>query len=104
MTNPLFAKPDRINIASVIEGEPMLSVDGMQLLFGVGTELISAHFKRSMKIPDEWVKSGRRRAKEAQASTGVNAMVDGLIYWARKDHGADIIEESDGSIWMVRSA
>jgi hypothetical protein len=42
-------------------------------------------------IPIEWIRSGRRRAKEAASRTGSNDMVSVLEYWAaRKDRGANL--------------
>jgi hypothetical protein len=39
---------------------------------------------------DKWMRRSRQRSNEAQAHTGSTAMLDGLRYWARKDHGAEL--------------
>lgn len=72
------------------DNEPMLDAEALALLFGV--DLAEVHALPMVdghsRIPREWVKRGRRRAREAQAHTGSDFILDALDYWARKDHGA----------------
>lgn len=73
-----------------VEAEPMLDAHAMSLLFGVDVTAVRAlpFTNGASPIPREWVKRGRRRAREAMAHTGSSAMLDALEYWAHKDHGA----------------
>ena len=75
-----------------VDGEPMLDSQAMSLLFGVPAADIQAlpTAGGSSPIPRDWVRRGRRRAREAQAHTGSTAMLDALEYWADKEHGATI--------------
>jgi hypothetical protein len=80
-------------IVKVIDGEPMIDATVMSLLFGVDEQLINALSRRDTAngytpIPMEWIRNGKRRAKEAAAHTGNNDVVSALTYWARKDRGA----------------
>ncbi|MCV7091767.1 hypothetical protein [Mycobacterium interjectum] len=79
----------------VINGEPMLDATAMSLLLGVDEQLIAALPRRDFAngytpIPQEWIRNGKRRAKEAAAHTGSNDMVSSLTYWAAKDRGAEL--------------
>lgn len=73
-----------------IDGEPMVDAEGMALMFGVDPAAARALpvVNGGSHIPREWIKRGRRRAREAMAHNGSGAMLDALEYWARKDHGA----------------
>ena len=75
-----------------IDGEQMLDPQGMALLFGVEADAVRAMPVKNgaMAIPREWIKRGRRRAKEVLAHTGSDAMLDSLHYWAAKDYGATL--------------
>jgi hypothetical protein len=75
-----------------INGEPMLDSAAMALLFGVEAEAVHdlPMTNGTSPIPREWVRRGKRRAKEAMAHTGSDALLDSLRYWARKDHSADL--------------
>jgi len=42
-------------------------------------------------LPPERLRQGRRRAREAMAHNGSDHMLDGLKYWARRDHDADLV-------------
>lgn len=72
----------------------MLPVEGMSLLLGVSAEQIRVRkaFNGTMGLPPEWLKSGRRRSKEAQAH-GHTDTVGAMTYWAKKDPGADLVIE-----------
>lgn len=74
-----------------VDGEPMFSLEGVELLFGVPAELITV----GTPFPQEWIKAGRRRAREAMAATGSDFVLDIMRYWAQKDHGAalEIVED-----------
>lgn len=77
-----------------VDGELMLDTAALSLLLGVAPERISYHAQGRgtgvAALPEAWVRQGRRRAREAAAHTGSAAMLDGLRYWARMDHGADL--------------
>lgn len=83
------------------ERGPVLPVEGMALLLGVPAEDVRAHAATNgtdlttMSLPSEWVQSGRRRTKEAQAH-GHDDMLSGLRYWANRDHGAELVIEYAG--------
>lgn len=80
-----------ITVADV-DGEPMLDSAALALLFGVELDAVRGLPVKDgvSAIPNMWVKRGRRRSREAMAHTGSDAMLDGLRYWARKDHGAEL--------------
>lgn len=73
-------------------GEPLLDGQGMSLLFGVPLADIHAlpPVGGGSPIPREWVKRGRRRAREAMARTGSDNVLDVLDYWADKEHGTSV--------------
>ncbi|BBZ60139.1 hypothetical protein [Mycolicibacterium monacense] len=75
-----------------VDGEPMLDSEAMALLFGVRTEDVRAlpTVNGVSTIPREWVKRGRQRTREAMAHTGSDFIIDGLRYWARRDHNAEL--------------
>lgn len=72
----------------------MLPVEAMSLLLGVPAEEIRVRkiVNGRTALPPEWLKSGRRRSKEAQAH-GHTDMVGAMSYWAKMDHGADLVIE-----------
>ncbi|OBA66048.1 hypothetical protein A5633_03010 [Mycolicibacterium elephantis] len=74
------------------DGDVLLPAEAMALLLGVPALLIEQHRVDNgvMSLPDEWIRQGRRRASEAKAHTGSDAMLDSLKYWARKDHNAQL--------------
>ena len=69
--------------------EPMLDLTAVSLLFGVAVADFEAlpRQENSVRIPSEWTRRGRQRAREAMAHTGSDSIIDSLRYWARKDHG-----------------
>lgn len=80
-------------------GELLLSVEGIALLLGVDADDLRAHVAANdigslteapKWIPNEWLKQGRRRSREAMAATGIDSMQSALEYWAEKEHGAEI--------------
>jgi hypothetical protein len=75
----------------------------MALLFGVTAEqaaqLRAAH--GTTHLSQDWVKRGRRRAKEAKRWGADSSMLSGLAYWAAKDLGAQLIEDPAGTVWAV---
>lgn len=72
-----------------VDGEPVISAKGLALLLGVPEDQVRAlaatHGTDVAHIPAEWVKAGRRRAKEYQAATGRDDMLGALEYWAEKE-------------------
>jgi hypothetical protein len=75
-----------------VDAEPILDSQAMALLFGVSVQDVLAlpMHDGASRIPNEWVRRGKRRTKEAQAHTGSDFILDILLYWAQKDHGADL--------------
>lgn len=75
-----------------ISGELMLDSQAMALAFGVDESAVCALplVNGHMRIPREWARRGKRRAKEAMAHTGSDLILDVLRYWAREDHGAEL--------------
>ncbi|OBF86972.1 hypothetical protein A5791_19815 [Mycobacterium sp. 852002-51163_SCH5372311] len=69
---------------------------GMALLWGVSPSELVARITRSdgawspFDMPPQWMQRAKRRAAEARAHTGSNALEDVLRYWADKDCDADI--------------
>ena len=74
-------------------GENLLDMTAMALLFGVTVAEINAlpSADGALTLPAKWLRQGRRRANEAKAHTGSDELFDALRYWARKDHGADLV-------------
>lgn len=72
----------------IIDGEPMISAAGMALLHGITVEALTAEMTRQrqrtgeFKMPTEWVRQGRRIAREAMAATGSTSMRDAIDYLA----------------------
>jgi hypothetical protein len=92
-----------IVLTELVNGEPMVSADGMALLFGISVELVRAHSAKASygdrtPIPEAWIKSGGRRAREAMATTGRDDMCAALAYWARRDLGVDAVDLPDGGV------
>jgi hypothetical protein len=92
-----------IVLTELVNGEPMVSSDGMALLFGVSVELVRAHSAKNTHggrtpMPEAWIKAGRRRAREAMAATGHNDMCSALAYWTRRDLGVDVVDLADGGV------
>ncbi|BDB44554.1 MULTISPECIES: hypothetical protein [Mycobacterium] len=75
-----------------IDGEPVLDAAAVELLFGVEQAAFTALplIDGRVRLPREWVRRGKRRAREAMAHTGSDTMTDCLRYWARKDHNAEL--------------
>lgn len=73
-------------------GEPMLDAAAMALMFGVTLSDVKAleFFNGASRIPDEWIRQGRRRTREAAAHIGSNDFHDVLAYWAQRDHNAEL--------------
>jgi hypothetical protein len=94
----------RIELTGAIDGEPMLSVDALSLLFGNDADTISDQMTNHLatngtgpvQFPPEWIKAGKRRSKEAAAAIGSNDVFDILDHWARRDLGATVVfQDSD---------
>ncbi|WP_255245978.1 hypothetical protein [Mycobacterium persicum] len=75
-----------------IGGEPMLDMQAIALLFGVEVTAVEALpiINGHIRIPREWARRGKRRAREAMAHNGSDFILDGIRYWARHDYGADL--------------
>jgi hypothetical protein len=95
--NPLFVAPKPVEISRLIDGVQMVTATGVSLLMGVAADDLP-----DGEIPQEWIKSGRRRSAEYRAHTGRADMLGSLAYWAEKDHDADLVEDDDGTIWMIK--
>lgn len=94
---------NRTEIARLIDGEPMLGAAGMSLLFGV-TEAEAKQLRvdhGTTHLPADWIKRGRRRAKEAKRWGADESMLGALAYWAAKDLDAQLVEDTDGTVWAV---
>lgn len=98
-----MSETNRTELARVIGGEPMIGPAGMSLLFGV-TEAEAKQLRvdhGATHLPADWIKRGRRRAKEAKRWGADESMLGALEYWAAKDLGAQIVEDADGTVWAV---
>ena len=80
----------------------LVPAEAMSLLLGVSAEEIRAYMTVSgtglttVSLPPEWLRSGLRRSKEAQAH-GHTDMVGVMTYWAKRDHGAELVVEYAGA-------
>ncbi|AYE95362.1 hypothetical protein C0J29_11740 [Mycobacterium paragordonae] len=74
-----------------VDGEPMMDALAMALAFGVDVAAVKALpiVDGRMRLPREWARRGKQRAKEAMAH-GSDGMLDCLRYWARRDHDAEL--------------
>jgi hypothetical protein len=78
-------------VVKVVDGEPMIDTTAMSLLFGIPETAIAAHFNgNTLTLPAEWVRAGKRRAKEASARTGSDGLLPTLAYWAAEGYGATL--------------
>ncbi|MCQ4364561.1 hypothetical protein KQR54_26130 [Mycobacterium gordonae] len=75
-----------------IDGDILLDSQALTLAFGVDVAAVKALpvVDGVSRIPREWARRGKRRAAEASAHTGSEALLDALRYWARRDHNADL--------------
>lgn len=78
------------NFFAIHNGEVMLSLEGMAVLFGLPVSEIEEAARRANTdegwlIPEEWMRRGRLRAKEAQAATGQEDMESALSYWLGRE-------------------
>lgn len=87
-------------LLKVIDGTP--SFAGISLLYGVPVAQLEA-LPRPVTLPDEWARQGRRRAREAEAHTGSNDVVETLAYWASRDLNAAVTLE-DGVAYLMTFA
>lgn len=82
-----------------VDGEPMLSTEGMSVLFGIPLDEIEAEIARqgrdSMVMPDVWLESGRARTEEYKRVTGGDDMLGALEFWAKRDGKAFELCEED---------
>jgi len=79
---------------SYVNGEPMVSAEGMALLIGIPYERLKAEFDRQraenpdaemFRMPRAWSRQGNRLRKEVQAALGYEAgMKECLDYLAAK--------------------
>lgn len=94
---------NRTEIACVIDGEMMIGPAGMSLLFGVTeAEAIELRVEHgTTHLPADWIKRGKRRAKEAKRWGADDSMLGALDYWAAKDLDAQLVEDADGTVWAV---
>ena len=90
MTDPITVR------ILVLDGEPLIDNQCRSLLLGVEVEALRGLpvEKGSSSVPREWVKLGRRHAREAQSHTGSNAMIDSLRF--------DTLEVAEAAIWAMR--
>ncbi|MCZ9635285.1 hypothetical protein [Rhodococcus sp. BH5] len=88
-TEPQSDQEQSSPLYTYIDGVPMLSAEGMSVLFGVPLDEISAEVQRqgggNWSVPAEWVESGRERTDEYRRSTGGNDMLGALEFWAKRD-------------------
>lgn len=100
-----MATTTRIELLRVTDGEPLLTATAMSLLLGVPVaDLHNARrddTKGTMYLPNEWMKNGKRRTREAMAHTGDTDLISGLTYWAHQDHGASVEIDPAGTVFMV---
>ena len=78
-----------VTITGLDGDDPKFDAAATVLLFGVTVEQIEA--VSPGPIPADWIKAMRRRANEAFAATGGEDFLDILQYWARRDHGAELV-------------
>lgn len=84
----------------VVDGAPVFTAEAGALLFGIPAEDIAGGMTPGMvdgteSFPPEWLRAGRRRAAEARAATGDDGVIAGLIYWAKRDLGVELVIEAN---------
>lgn len=81
---------------TLINGEPMVSMEGVALLMGLPPEVVKAEFERqggasisTLTVPKSWVKRGKRIRKEVSAALGYEpTLKESIDYLAKKAGGA----------------
>lgn len=76
----------------LINGEPMVSLEGMALLMDLPADIVKAEWERqggssltALSVPKSWVQRGRRVRKEVSAALGYEpGMKEALDYLAGK--------------------
>lgn len=81
------------SLYTIINGEPMVSAEGMGLLMGVPVEQVRKAIGKGaagvVTIPTLWIKNGRRRRKECAAALGHEpSLTESVDYWAAVERGA----------------
>lgn len=69
----------------------ILSTQAVSLLSGIPID----HLDPAAPIPNDGLKSGRRRTREAAAHTGDNDVVSVMKYWANKELSLDVFDLGD---------
>ncbi|MFL0294215.1 hypothetical protein ACJH6J_24690 [Mycobacterium sp. SMC-18] len=96
-----------------VDGQPEPTTWGAAVLLGTTTaelgkwaDLDGDHVD-SDKLPDWLIRQGRRRAREAQAATGVGSTTAAMTHWAVRDFSEgvvafDMVTWSDvHQLWMI---
>lgn len=73
-----------------IDGEPKMDAAAMLLMSGHDIRELD-YRSGGASIPPEWIRDMKRRHREAAAHTGTTDLVEFLEYWARRDHGAELV-------------
>jgi len=85
--------------AKIVSGETVLGVSGVALLVGLPLDHMLAYFDPESLtcnedgIPSRWPRQRRRRIREAATQTGTDDLETALVYWADKDHDAELVME-----------
>lgn len=87
----MTASPITIRVRET-DGDVLLDSQALAIAFGVEVTAVRALpiVDGASRIPREWARRGKRRAREAMAHTGSDALLDALRYWARQDHDAEL--------------
>ncbi|CAM3108744.1 hypothetical protein BST27_18560 [Mycobacterium intermedium] len=86
MTDPIVVRVRQV------DGDLSLDSQALALAFGVDVAAVSALpvVDGASRIPREWARRGKRRAKEAAAHLNSEDLLDILAFWARQDHNAEL--------------
>ncbi|MDV6275402.1 hypothetical protein R3Q06_18055 [Rhodococcus erythropolis] len=76
-----------------VNGEPMISAEGMSVLYGIPLDVVHAEFERQggrdntgpLTVPGSWTASGRARTEEYKRVTGGDDILGALEFWAKRD-------------------
>ena len=86
---PRVAAGEQDPLYTYVDGEPMLSTEGMAVLFGIPLPEVEAEMQRqgtrTLAMPESWLASGRARTEEYRRVTGGNDMLGALEFWAKRD-------------------
>lgn len=89
----------------------LLTLEALSILLGVPAEEVDSTLGGFVdgdgflvdprRLPVEWQRLGRRRAREAMAATGTENALAGLWFWAERERPLQELWQNDTGIWLA---